>query len=124
MSNHEWVLQFWSDIHRQSWASLATYFHKDAIINWHNTNEQFTVDEFVRVNAQYPGDWQIETERVVCADDLVISAVRVFSGSISFHATSFFGFREGRIASLDEYWGNDEKAPAWRDDQHIGRPIK
>lgn len=124
MSDREKVLQFWNDIHQQRWNNLASYFHHDALISWHNTNEQFTLDEFVRANAQYPGDWQIDVERTACAGDLVITAVRVFDKSMSFHAASFFTFRESKIAALDEYWGNDENAPEWRLNAHIGKPIK
>jgi len=123
MGNREWVLQFWNDIQTQSWCNLAPYFREDAVIRWHNTNEQFTVDEFIRVNAEYPGDWQIEAERVECLDDLCISVVRVYNGGVSFHATSFFRYHNEKIISLDEYWGNDEKAPVWRRDLRIGSPI-
>ncbi len=124
MSDSDIVLQFWDDMHRQHWNSLARYFHEDARINWHNTNEQFTVDEFIRANAQYPGDWQIEAERILSAGDLVISVVRVSDENLSFHATSFFTFREGKVSALDEYWGSDEKAPEWRRELRIGKPIK
>lgn len=124
MSDRDSVIQFWKDIHQQCWDSLASYFHEYAVINWHNTNEQFTVDEFVRVNAQYPGDWLIEVERMAYEGDLVISVVRVYDKTISFHATSFFTFRDSKILALDEYWSNDEKAPEWRQSQHIGKPIK
>lgn len=124
MSERERVLQFWNDIHIQNWDGLLPYFQPDAVIRWHNTNEQFTVEEYIRANAEYPGDWQIEAERVECKDDLVISAVRVYCEGVSAHATSFFVFREGKIASLDEYWSVNENAPEWRRELHIGRPIR
>jgi len=125
MNNRELVRQYWEDIHRQNWDGLVRYFHRDAVIRWHNTGEQFTVDEFVRVNAVYPGDWLIAVERLENVGDLVISVVKVYQNGPgpSVHATSFFEFRNDRIAALDEYWGDDEKAPQWRLDQHIGRPI-
>lgn len=126
MGNQELVRQYWDDIHRRNWDGLAQYFHEGAVIRWHNTNEQFTADEFIRINAQYPGNWLIKVERLACAENLVISVVKVCQDgqSVSFHATSFFEFRDGKIAALDEYWGDDGEAPEWRLDQHIGRPIR
>jgi hypothetical protein len=31
---------------------------------------------------------------------------------------------DGKIASVDEYWGDDGAAPQWRQDKHIGTIIK
>ena len=56
----------------------------------------------------------------------IITATHVFSkdGSISCHATSFIRVVDGKIASVDEYWGDDGPAPQWRQDKHIGTKIK
>ena len=31
---------------------------------------------------------------------------------------------DGRIAALEEYWGDDGPPPAWRQELHLGRPIR
>lgn len=49
---------FWNDIITQNRGSLSSYFCKDAVIRWHCTNEQFTVEEYVQANCDYPGRWQ------------------------------------------------------------------
>ena len=38
--------------------------------------------------------------------------------------TSFIRIVDGKIASVDEYWGDDGTAPQWRQDKHIGTKIK
>lgn len=43
---------------------LKKFFNEDAYIDWHNTNERFTVDEFIEVNCTYPDKWGGEVERV------------------------------------------------------------
>lgn len=58
------VCRFWEDILEQNADAVKDYFHKDAYINWHCTNEHFTVEEFVAVNCEYPGSWDGEVERV------------------------------------------------------------
>ncbi len=59
------------------------------------------------------------------SDDLVITVARVWEATDGFscHAVSFFMFRDDTIVRLDEYWGDDGKAPQWRLDKKIGRPI-
>lgn len=55
MSIEERVLDFWKDVISQNEVNLRTYFLKNAIINWHNTNERFTPNEYIRANCEYPG---------------------------------------------------------------------
>lgn len=114
----------WADIGAQRWNALAAYFLPSALIFWHNTGECFTVEEFVQVNSEYPGNWQVEIERVLTLEDTVITAVRVHgTGGLSFHAVSLFMFRDEKIVRLDEYWGDDGPVPEWRRTLGIGRPI-
>ena len=120
------VQKFWDAVLRQDADAIREYFHPDAWINWHNTNEHFTVEEFIRANCEYPGEWDGEVERVITTDTHIITATHVFSkdGSTSCHATSFIRVVDGKVASVDEYWGDDGPAPQWRQDKHIGTKIK
>ena len=116
---------FWDAVLRQDADTIREYFHPDAWVNWHNTNEHFTVEEFIQANCEYPGEWDGEVERIITTDTHIITATHVFSkdGSISCHATSFIRVVDGKIASVDEYWGDDGPAPQWRQDKHIGTKI-
>lgn len=118
--------QFWHDILAQDADAIRTYFHPDAWINWHNTNERFNVDEFIRANCEYPGEWDGEVEKVVTTPEYIITATHVYSKdcSISCHVTSFVRVIDGKIVSVDEYWGDDGPIPQWRQDKHIGVKIK
>lgn len=51
------IHQYWADCLKQNEEGMRSYFHKDAIIRWHNTNEGFTLDEFIIANCEYPGKW-------------------------------------------------------------------
>ncbi len=55
----------------------------------------------------------------------MITAAHVHTkdGTLSFHVVSFFRMEDNRIISVDEYWGDDGPAPAWRLDKKIGRKI-
>ena len=120
------ILDFWQDVANQNAKNLQSYFLSNATIRWHNTNEQFSVEEYIRANCEYPGDWYGEVERIELVENLGITATRVWlsDNSASFHATSFYEFVENKIISLNEYWGDDGVAPQWRLDKKIGKPIK
>ena len=117
--------EFWRATLAQDAARMRESFHPDAYVNWHNSNEHFTVEEFIRANCEYPGAWDGAIKRIEQAGDLFITATHVYSrdGALSFHAVSFIRVEDGRIRSIDEYWGDDGPAPAWRLEKHIGTPI-
>lgn len=87
------IQQFWSDVLAQRADEIREYFHADAYVNWHCSNEHFTVEEFIRANCEYPGDWDGEVEKIVTTDDMIITATRVYpkDRSASFHVTSIIG---------------------------------
>lgn len=118
--------EFWRDILRQDEIAIKGYFHENAYVNWHCTNEHFTVQEFIRANCEYPGAWDGEMEEKYQLGDLYITVMRVFAkdGPASFHVTSFIKTSAGKIVAMDEYWGDDGPAPQWRLDKHIGTVIK
>ena len=48
---------FWKAVLEQDRAAIKGFFQNTAHVNWHCTNECFTVDEFIQANCEYPGDW-------------------------------------------------------------------
>lgn len=120
------LLDFWKDVADQNSNNLQSCFLPNASINWHNTNEQFSVEEYIRANCEYPGEWRGDVERIELVGNLGITASRVWlsDNSASFHVTSFFEFDGDKIISLNEYWGDDGVPPQWRLDKKIGKPIK
>lgn len=125
MDRQDVLRAFWNDVTQQNDFALRGYFTQGAYVRWNNTNEQFTVSEFVIVNCEYPGDWRGEIERIETIGDLSITVTRVWlsDDGVSFHVTSFFEFEGDQIKVLNEYWGDDGVAPTWRLEKHIGRPI-
>lgn len=119
------IRKYWSAVLRQDMEGLAAFFHRDAWVNWHNTNEHFTVSEFVRANCDYPGVWDGEVERIVEQDNLVITVTYVYNTeqTASCHVVSFLRTKEDKIQSIDEYWGDDGAPPEWRKKMGIGCPI-
>lgn len=119
------IKALWDAIIGQNAAALRSFFHPDAVIRWHCTNEQFTLEEYIRANCEYPGAWLGDIERCIQAGSLIILAGHVHAAdcSISCHVASFITLRAGLISAMDEYWGDDGPAPAWRQNMHIGIPL-
>ena len=119
------ITKFWKYVLEQNADKIRTFFHKDGYVNWPCSNEHFTVEEFIRANCEYPGDWEGEIQRVEQAGDVSIVVVHVYNQdkSLSFHVVSFLRIRDDKICSVDEYWGDDGAAPDWRLEMQIGTAI-
>lgn len=120
------INEYWKVALAQDANKMKDYFNENAYINWHNTNEHFTVDEFIRANCEYPDSWDGEVERIEEIGDLIITATHVYAKNkpLSFHVVSFIKVTDDKIRSIDEYWGDDGMPPQWRLDKHIGTTIK
>lgn len=119
------IKALWDAIISQDAAELRSFFHPDAVIRWHCSNEQFTLEEYIRANCEYPGAWLGEIERCVHTDCQIIAAGHVHTAdhSLSCHVVSFITLHDGLISVMDEYWGDDGPAPVWRQEMHIGKPF-
>lgn len=121
------IHEYWKAVLKQDSAAMRKYLAPEACVRWHNTKEQFTAEEFIRANCEYPDDWEGEIERIEKTGELTITVTHVQAvnnRSLSFHVTSFFVIRNDKIIFLDEYWGDDGPAPEWRQAMHIGTEIK
>lgn len=127
MNSLRWLHPYFASIAAQDAEAIRNFFHPDAQILWHNTNERFTLDGFLRANCEYPGSWAGEVERAESiGEGRVLSVARVWIRGCgpSFHVVSFFELAEGKIVRLDEYWGDDGPAPAWRQELRLSAPIR
>lgn len=117
---------FWEAVIEQKADVLRTFFHKDEYINWHCSNEHFSVEEYIQANCEYPGEWYGMIERTESVGDLTILVGNILSKdkSLSLHVVSFIRTRDNKIISMDEYYGDDGLPPQWRIEKNIGIPIK
>ena len=118
------IQNYWKATLQQNPVLMRSYFHENAVIRWHNTNEEFTLNEFIQANCEYPGKWDGKIERIERIDQVIITVTHVFSTELSFHVTSFIKVKDDKIECIDEYWGDDGEPPLWRKEKHIGTSIK
>jgi len=121
----KWYIEsFVQAVAKQNADALRKYFTTDAVICWHDSNEQFTVDEYIRANCEYPGDWNGEVQRVEKIEGGIVIVTKIFSNESTHLVTAFATLAEGKISRLDEYYSDCNEAPKWRKDMKIGKPIK
>ena len=116
---------FLKSVVSQNETEMRKFFHKTATIKWHYTNEKFTLDEYIKVNCQYPDEWEGKIEKYKKIGDLIILVALISSKTknISFYVTSFLKILDDKIIELDEYWGDNGVPPKWRIDMNIGSKI-
>ena len=117
---------FWNDVINKNKEKLASYFYDSARILWPCTNEEFTLEEYLKANCDYPGEWIGTIEQLEERDNEIILVGSVISkdNTISCHVVSFIYLKNDKIIKLIEYWADDGEAPNWRKDMHIGKSIK
>jgi len=116
--------KFVQDVVTQNAEALVGHFAHDAIICWHDSNEQFTVAEYVRANCEYPGKWQGKSIRVEQIDGGVAMVTKIWSNKSTHFVAAFARLKDDKITHLDEYYSDVGDAPGWRKDMKIGRPIE
>ncbi len=122
--NKDKIREYWEYTISQNAEKMREFFDKEAVINWHNTNERFTVEEYIKVNCAYPDKWYGEVERIEELGELIITVARVHNNETSFRAVSFIKIKNDKIICVDEYWGEDRNVPKWRVDMRIGTKIE
>jgi len=103
--------------------ALKAFFAPEAIICWHDSNEQFTVAEYIQANCEYPGSWGGEVKRVEIVGNGMAVVSKIFSDELTVLVTAFITLADGKITKLDEYYAGCSEAPNWRKEMNIGRPI-
>lgn len=120
------IEKYWSAIAAQDAKAIKDFFWPYARIRWHNTNEDFSVKDFIRANCEYPDRWEGILERTDRLNNLIICVVKITNKTktLSFHVVSYITINScDLIVSIDEYWGDDGDAPEWRQKLGIGRKI-
>lgn len=103
-------------IDAHDWDGLACLLHDDFTCRLVHTGEVFDRDQWVRLNADYPGFVGMETEDLLAAGDRAVLRARVTGTGPEgdaqvFAVASFATVRGGLIVELTEVWADVDQAP-------------
>ncbi len=112
----EAVRALWRFFDEGRFEQVRGLLSEDFAADWPQTRERIRgPDNFIALNANYPGHWRCRVERVVVADGEAISLVEISDPSHRLYAVSFFTFAGGRIAGAREFFGDCGPPPFERD---------
>lgn len=98
------VGRFIEAVAKQKATDLRKFFTPDAVICWHDSKEEFTVDEYIRANCEYPGNWDSEIQAVERIECGIVIVTKIVSSESSHLVTTFARLTEGKISRMDEYY--------------------
>lgn len=111
------VERLWSTAEARDWGTYADLFAEDVVCLMPQTRERVVGrDRWVRFNADYPGEWHVDVQRIVADDDGAVSWVEVHIGDHTETGISIFRFDDdGRVAEIVDHWPEPYDAPAGRE---------
>lgn len=109
------VKNLWQIFHRREFHEVKPLLAENFMCLWPQSNELIRgADNFIAINENYPGRWAIECKRIVGDGNNVVSEVKLTCKGQTVYATSFFEFKNCKIARMTEYWSEPYEAPNWR----------
>ena len=111
------LTRFAEVIDAHDWEGLRALLHPDFTCRLVHTGETFDRDQWVRLNADYPGFQRLLLEDLVAQDDRGVLRATVIGTSdggddLVFAVASFATLRDGFIVELTEVWADiDQPAP-------------
>ncbi len=115
MTAEENVRALWAAFDRFDFQAAAPLLHDDFVCEWPQSQERIRGrDNFIAVNAHYPGQWRCSVRTLIVSGDAVVTETDVSDGEVNFVAVSFFTLAEDKIVHLREYWPEPYAAQDWR----------
>lgn len=95
-------------IDERRWGDLSALLHVDFTCHYVHTGETYGRDDWVRLNAEYPGFEHLSVEDLVGAGERAVARCHITgrqaSGDQHFEVASFVTARDGVITELTEVW--------------------
>lgn len=114
-SNCQLIRELWQRLGRFDFAGAGELLHDDYVCEWPQSQERIRGREnFVALNANYPGRWRAAVKRVIGQGDQVASEVILTWEAQSIVVVSFYEIRAGQIYREIDYWPEPYAAPEWR----------
>ncbi|WKX71723.1 nuclear transport factor 2 family protein [Streptomyces sp. XD-27] len=111
------VETYWATAQARDWHAFAATLAADVRYELPQTRERVTGREnVVRFNAEYPGEWSLEVERIVADGDQAVSWIRFTIGEEETQGIGFFtAAPDGRIQTITDFWPEPYEPPAGRE---------
>ena len=108
------IARFWRDVDARDWDGVAEQLTPELAAEWPQSREYTaTAAEFLAFESAFPGEWTLELVELRADDRGAVSRIAFTVDGETVTGISFFRFaRDGRIASIEEYWPEPYEPPA------------
>lgn len=110
------LTQLMTVIDERRWDQMAPFLHPEFVCRYSHTGEVFTGDQWIRLNADYPGFDRLHVLQVLGDDVQAACRSHVTgegdSGLEHFACATFVSMRDGLIVEMTEVWSSaSQEAP-------------
>lgn len=106
------IRRFWHAVEARDWEAAGNCLTEDFEAVWPQTRERFRGrDVYIRLNAEYPGNWHVRLEETVVEGERAVARVTITDGPAVFYASDFYHLRDGRLAHALEYFAEPGAPP-------------
>ena len=109
------VQRLWQLFDTFAFEAAGELLHDEFVCEWPQSRERIRGREnYIALNAAYPGRWRCTVEKIVVEGDRVATSVALAWGEERARAVSFYELRDGKIYRQLDYWPEDYPAPQSR----------
>ncbi len=120
MSTRDLAERFVASLEARDWDGWAATMQPDVVYEVPQTRERIRGrDRYLQFNREFPGDWHLSPAVTVADDDHAVVVFRWRVGDAEEQeeqeAIVVFGFRDGLIATVTDFWPDPYEPPPGRE---------
>ena len=120
MSTRDLAERFVTALEARDWDGWAATMQPDVVYEVPQTRERIRGrDRYLQFNREFPGDWHLSPAVTVADDDHAVVVFRWRVGDAEEQeeqeAIVVFGFRDGLIATVTDFWPDPYEPPPGRE---------
>jgi SnoaL-like domain len=112
MTNHQKIETYFQTLNARDWTGFSATLHEQVLYEVPQTRERVRGREaYLEFNITFPGDWTLETVRVIADDFRGAAEIVLRIDSQVMPALVFFEFLDGLIVRVTDYWPESYEPP-------------
>ena len=117
MSTRDLAERFVTALEARDWDGWTATMQPDVVYEVPQTRERIRGrDRYLQFNREFPGDWHLSPAVTVADDDHAVVVFRWRVGDAEEQeAIVVFGFRDGLIATVTDFWPDPYEPPPGRE---------
>jgi hypothetical protein len=114
--NRELVKRFIASLEARDWDAWAGLLHPAVVYEIPQSRERIRGrDRYLRFNREYPGDWHLRAKVVIADERHGVAWFEWLLGGRADDAMAFFGFADGVITRVTDFWPEPYEPPPGRE---------